>query len=228
MIEVRALEKSFGPRAVLRGLDLRVPAGEVTLLLGANGAGKTTLLRIVTGILTADAGSVHVAGHDVERERLAALSALAFLPQAPRFHARLSVEQVARYYAQLRGRGADEVVTALADWGLSDHARGETRALSGGLRQRLGLAIFFLAQAPVLVLDEPGLSLDPEWRLRLQERLAAAARGGATVLVATHLLGEWEGQADACVVLEAGRLARRLPAAQLRATFFRRDRVEVS
>jgi ABC-2 type transport system ATP-binding protein len=228
MIEVRTLEKSFASRAVLRGLDLRVPAGEVTLLLGANGAGKTTLLRIVTGILAPDAGSVHVAGHDVRHERLAALSALAFLPQAPRFHPRLSVAQVASYYARLRGRAGDEVALALADWGLSDHARDETLALSGGLRQRLALAIFFLARAPVLVLDEPGLSLDPEWRMRLQERLAAEARSGATVLVATHLLGEWEGQADACVVLEGGRLARQLPAAHLRATFFLPRGVKVS
>ena len=93
--------------------------------------------------------------------------------------------------------------------------------LSGGLRQRLALAVFALARASVLVLDEPGLSLDPEWRQRLQAHLSARAADGATVLVATHLLGEWEGKVDTCVRLEHGRAAGTLPADRLRETFFR-------
>ena len=86
-----------------------------------------------------------------------------------------------------------------------------TGRLSGGTRQRLALAVLSLPDAPVLVLDEPGLSLDPDWRRFLHAELHAAARRGVTVLVATHLLGEWDGQADRCLVLEGGRVARELP-----------------
>ena len=97
--------------------------------------------------------------------------------------------------------------------------RTATARLSGGTRQRLALAVLMLPDAPVIVLDEPGLSLDPDWRRFLHAELHAEARRGRTVLVATHLLGEWDGQADRCLVLEGGRVARELPPARLRDAF---------
>lgn len=228
MITARGLKKSFGPRDVLRGLELEVTPGVVTLLVGANGAGKTTLLRIITGLCRPDAGHVEVAGRDVVKERLGALAMMAFLPQAPRFHPRLTARQVAGYYGTLRGRTAEEVEAELLTWGLQDHLGATTAELSGGLRQRLAIAVFALARAPVLVLDEPGLSLDPEWRVRLQAHLSAEAHRGATVLVATHLLGEWEGKVDACILLESGRVGGALPPDRLRESFPRLDRVSAS
>ncbi|HEY0947796.1 MAG TPA: ABC transporter ATP-binding protein [Opitutaceae bacterium] len=219
MIQARDVEKAFGARRVLDGLDFEVPPGAVTLLVGANGAGKTTLLRILAGLCLPDRGTVHISGFDIVRERLAALRALAFLPQAPRFHPRLTTWQVGRYYGRLRGRANDDVTQELARWGLLDHVAATTAELSGGLRQRLALAVFSLARAPVLVLDEPGLSLDPEWRTQLQAHLVAEANRGATVLVATHLLAEWEGKVDACVLLEAGRIGGALPPNRLRESF---------
>lgn len=219
MIEARDVTKRFDRRQVLDGLDLDVAAGELTLLVGANGAGKTTLVRIISGLCAPDRGAVKVAGRNIVNERIDALTALAFLPQAPRFHPRLKTRQVAGYYARLRGRTDAEVAAELIRWGLQDHLEATTAQLSGGLRQRLAIAIFALARAAVLVLDEPGLSLDPEWRLRLQRYLSAEAARGATVLVATHLLAEWEGKIDRCVVLENGRVTGTLPPDRLRATF---------
>jgi ABC-type multidrug transport system ATPase subunit len=225
MITVDGVEKSFGARNVLSGLALEVHPGVVTLLVGANGAGKTTLLRIITGLCRPDRGRVRVGGCDVVEQRLAALEALAFLPQAPRFHPRLTTQQVARYYGKLRGRTGDDVFDELRRWGLHEHLGATTAQLSGGLRQRLAIAVFALARSPVLVLDEPGLSLDPEWRMRLQAHLSAEARRGATVLVATHLLGEWEGKVDACVLLASGRVAGALPPDRLRESFPLLERV---
>ena len=126
---------------------------------------------------------------------------------------------MAAYYGQLRRRTAAEVEAELAEWALMDHAGVMTHQLSGGMRQRLALAVFALARAPVLVLDEPGLSLDPYWRDRLQQYLSAAARAGRTVLVATHLLGEWEGRVDTCHWMKDGRIAGELPADRLREAF---------
>ena len=220
MILTRDLHKSFGQRRVLCGLDLAAEPGAITLLVGANGTGKTTTLRLLAGLSSPDAGTVAIAGHDLHRSRAQALAHLSFLPQAPRFHPRLTTLHVARFYAQLRGREERDVADALHDWGIAQHAHVPTAKLSGGLRQRLALAVFALADAPVLLLDEPGLSLDPEWRLRLQEFLAAEARRGRTVLVATHLLGEWEGRADRCLLMEGGRAAGELPPERLRETFF--------
>ena len=219
MILTRHLQKSYGARAVLRGLDLIAEPGAVTLLVGANGAGKSTTLRLLTGLSDPDGGVVAIAGHDLRRDRRQALAHLSFLPQAPRFHPRLTVAQVAMFHAQLRGRDRSTVAQALDAWALNEHADVPTARLSGGLRQRLALAVFALADAPVLLLDEPGLSLDPEWRERLQAFLTAEAARGRTVVVATHLLGEWEGRADRCVLLADGRAAGELPPERLREAF---------
>lgn len=219
MIEATGIEKRYGDRRVLDGVDLSLPRGAVTLLVGTNGAGKTTLLRIACGLCVPDRGRLRVAGFDIVAQRLAALSQLAFFPQSPRFHLRLTCRQVARYYAQLRGLAPVSADAALERWGLGGHLTAATADLSGGLRQRLALAVFSLAPVPVLVLDEPGLSLDPEWRTRLQEHLSAAAAQGATVLVATHLLGEWEGKTDQCVLLEAGRVGGFVAPERLREHF---------
>ena len=220
MILTRDLQKSFGERRVLTGLDLVTEPGAVTLLVGANGAGKTTTLRLLAGLATPDAGTVAIVGHDLLRAREQALVHLSFLPQSPRFHPRLSTKQVAEFYAELRGRDRSEVIGVLGAWGLDEFQNVPTAKLSGGLRQRLALAVFELADAPVLLLDEPSLSLDPEWRERLQRFLTAEARRGRTVLVATHLLGEWEGRADRCLLIENGRAAGELPVDRLRDAFF--------
>jgi ABC-type multidrug transport system ATPase subunit len=211
MILVTNLQKSFGSRHVLTGLDLEVRPGELTLLVGTNGAGKTTALRLIAGLSNPDAGAIAIAGHDLAGRRQDAL--------APRFHPRLTVRQTTEFYACLRGRPRAGAVLALEAWGLRDFAGVPTSKLSGGLRQRLALAIFALANAPVLLLDEPGLSLDPVWRERLQQFLRDETARGRTVLIATHLLGEWEGRADRCLLVENGRAGGELPPHRLRDHF---------
>jgi ABC-2 type transport system ATP-binding protein len=225
MILAREISKSFGSLSVLRGLDLAVEPGAITLMVGANGAGKTTTLRILAGISEADAGVVSIHGRDLKTQRAAALAHLSFLPQAPRFHPRLTTLQTAAFYGELRGRSRRESEAALDSWGVLEFAHVPTGKLSGGLRQRLALAIFALANAPVLMLDEPGLSLDPEWRQSLQDFLVNEASHGRTILVATHLLGEWEGKADRCLLVEHGRSQGELPPDRIRELFPRLERM---
>lgn len=219
MILIDRLTKAYGSHRVLHSATCEIRAGEVTLLVGANGSGKSTTLRIAAGMSTPTSGRVIVGGHDVALAPVDALRQLSYLPQAPRFHPRLTVRQILRFYARLRDRDDADVSRVLRQWGLLERADSPTGQLSGGLRQRLALAVFSLPDAPVLVLDEPGLSLDPDWRRALQTSLLAAARDGRTVLVATHLLGEWEGQVDRCLVLENGDLSRELPPDDLRQAF---------
>lgn len=215
MILTRDLKKSFGARPVLTGLDLAVEPGALTLMVGSNGAGKTTTLRLLAGLAEPDAGMIALAGHDLRRDRAAAMAQLSFLPQAPRFHPRVTCIQTVEFYAQLRGLSRRAAAPALDAWGLAEFQRVPTGKLSGGLRQRLALAIFALPEAPILMLDEPGLSLDPAWRQRLQQHLHREARRGCTVLVATHLVREWDGRADRCVLVEDGRVQRDLPPGRL-------------
>jgi len=219
MIEVSRLSKTYGRHRVLQDLSLAVAGGELVLLVGANGCGKSTTLRLIAGLSDTDGGRILVDGHDVVLESRAAQGTLSYLPQSPRFHARLTVFQILSFYGRLRGLPPARVETVMARWGLADYRTVATGRLSGGTRQRLGLAVLDLPDASVLMLDEPGLSLDPEWRRMLQQYLRAQAAAGKTVLVATHLLGEWEGEADRCLVLEGGQVDREVGAAHLRQAF---------
>jgi ABC-type multidrug transport system ATPase subunit len=215
MITITGLDKSYNGQRVLDRLDLTARPGEITLLVGANGCGKTTTLRHLCGLSAPDAGRIVIGSADLTTSRRAALEQLSFLPQSPRFHVRLTVAEILAFYARLRGLSATRTEQVERQWDLVDVRDRATGKLSGGTRQRLALAVFSLPDAPVLVLDEPGLSLDPQWRRALQAELHAAAGRGATVLVATHLLGEWNAQADRCLVLEGGRIRRELPPARL-------------
>ncbi|MHA3774378.1 heme ABC exporter ATP-binding protein CcmA [Verrucomicrobiota bacterium sgz303538] len=206
MIEVRNLSKAYGNQEVLHGLSFMARPGEITLLLGANGVGKTTTLRILAGLLRPDFGDALIGSQSIVRNRVAAQRNLSYLPQDVTFHPRLHCESVLQFYADLRGISRDVVPKLLERVGLVESARKQSTQLSGGLRQRLGLAVLLLPDAPVLLLDEPGVSLDPDWRLRLQEQLQEEAARGKTVLVTTHLLAEWEGVAHRSLLCERGKV----------------------
>jgi ABC-type multidrug transport system ATPase subunit len=219
MIRIAELSKSYGQRAVLNRLTFSVQPGEVALLVGANGCGKSTTLRLAAGLSKPDAGRIIVDGHDIATSPAKALAGLSFLPQSPRFHERLTVAQVLAFYTRLRGLSADRIGDVAGRWGLREFLPVPTGRLSGGTRQRLGLAVLDLPDAPVLVLDEPGLSLDPNWRRALHAHLRRVASRGRSVLVATHLLGEWEGQADRCLLLDGGQVEREVSSDRLREAF---------
>lgn len=219
MIAITGLIKSYGARRVLDGLELEARAGAVTLLVGANGCGKSTTMRLIAGLSSPDRGAIAVMGHPIATQRTEALTALSYLPQSPRFHAQLTAGQILEFYARLRGLPLSRAESAAERWGLAGSRGVPCGRLSGGMQQRLALAILFMPDAPVLALDEPGLSLDPDWRRFLQGELRTAARRGRTVLVSTHLLGEWDEHADRCLVLEGGRIGRELPPDHLRDAF---------
>jgi Cu-processing system ATP-binding protein len=210
MIAVENLTKSYGRTLVLRGISLQTEPGKITLLVGPNGAGKSTLMKVLAGLIQPDGGRVDVNHFDITSERNEAQRSLAYLPQSPRFHPRLTCTEVLRFYARLRGVSPERCGSMLELTELRDFAQVRTGALSGGTRQRLGLALLLLADAPVLLLDEPGLSLDPGWRKRLQETLHFEAQRGKTVLVTTHLVAEWNDVANRCLLCRDGAIEREL------------------
>ncbi|MEO8521109.1 MAG: ABC transporter ATP-binding protein [Acidobacteriota bacterium] len=219
MITLDGVTKSYRTHRVLDGLDLVARRGEVTLLVGANGCGKTTAMHLIAGLSAPEHGRIAIGGHSLATDRPAALAALSFLPQSPRFHVHLTTWRILRFYARLRNLPASRADAVADQWGLTDCLQTPTGRLSGGMRQRLALAVLFLPDAPVLALDEPGLSLDPDWRRFLHGELRSAARRDRTVLVSTHLLGEWDEHTDRCLVLEGGQVNRELPPDRLREAF---------
>lgn len=225
MIVVENITKSYRRKPVLRGVTFIAQPGQITLLVGPNGAGKSTTMKVLTGLVAADGGNVTIAGHDIKRSRIAAQRAVSYLPQNPNFHPRFSCRQVLEFYAQLRGVPRSNCGEVIETVGLAESARQLAGRLSGGMRQRLGLAVLLLADAPVLLLDEPGLSLDPAWRKRLQSLLHEQSRLGKTVLVTTHLIAEWNSVAHRCLLCRDGKIERELDPANLTDDFDAEDAV---
>src|SRR5215475_4441459 len=210
MISAENLTKSFGRKAILRGISLHAEPNQITLMVGPNGAGKSTTVKVLAGLIRPNSGTARVNGFDIIRQRVGAQRAAAYLPQRPSFHPKLMCLEVLRFYAGLRGVPASRCEAVLQMTGLNDVARVRTEKLSGGMRQLLGLAFLLLADAPVLLLDEPGLSLDPSWRKWLQQKLRFEAERGKTILITTHLIAEWNNVADRCLLCRDGIIEREL------------------
>ena len=219
MITIEHLVKKYGRKEVLRDMSMLAPPGEITLLVGPNGAGKTTTAKILAGLVGPDSGVARVQSFDVVRDRIKAQRAVSYLPQRPDFHPRMSCIEILRFYARLRGLPLLRCEAMLDLAGLREFARFHAGELSGGTRQRLGLALLLLPDAPVLLLDEPGLSLDPAWRKRLQDTLRFEAGRGKTVLLTTHLIAEWNKVAARCLLCRDGRIERELDPKNLPADF---------
>jgi ABC-2 type transport system ATP-binding protein len=210
MISARDIVKNYGRKPVLRGISLRADAKQITLMVGPNGAGKSTTMKVLAGLIRPNSGTAHVNGFDIVERRIAAQRSIAYLPQRPSFHPKLTCLEVLRFYAGLRGLPDSRCDAMLQLTGLGDAARLRTEKLSGGMRQLLGVAFLLLADAPVLLLDEPGLSLDPGWRKWLQQKLHFEAERGKTILVTTHLIAEWNDVADRCLLCRDGVIEREL------------------
>ena len=210
MISAENLTKTFGRKAVLRGISVHADAKQIMLMVGPNGAGKSTTIKVLAGLVRPDSGSARVNGFDIVDQRIAAQRSMAYLPQRPSFHPRLTCLEVLRFYAGLRGVPVARCEAMLQLTGLGEVARMRTEKLSGGMRQLLGLAFLLLADAPILLLDEPGLSLDPDWRKWLQQKLRFEAARGKTILVTTHLIAEWNDVADRCLFCRDGVIEREL------------------
>jgi heme ABC exporter ATP-binding subunit CcmA len=210
MIVTEHLAKNYGRKPVLRDMSMLAKAGEITLLVGPNGAGKTTTMKVLAGLVRPGEGNARINSFDVVRNRIQAQRALSYLPQQPNFHPHLTCAEIMGFYARLRGIALSRCQAMLDQTGLREFDRVRIGELSGGTRQRLGLALLLLPDAPVLLLDEPGLSLDPTWRKRLQETLRFEAARGKTVLVTTHLVAEWNSVAHRCLLCCDGKIEREL------------------
>ncbi len=204
MIAIRGLRKRFGAFVALDDISADITAGGFTLLLGSNGAGKTTLLRCVLG-LCGFSGVVTVGGKDVAAAGRHARSLIGYVPQRPALPGDLTSVEVLDLFARLRGLARGDAA-GLERVGLEDRAGALVRTLSGGLRQRLALAVALQGDPPVLLFDEPAANLDVTSRRALHRDLADLARLGRTVVLATHLAAEPLQAATQALVLHQGRL----------------------
>ena len=215
MIAFDAFTKVFGSERAVDGLSLTVNRGEVVALLGPNGSGKTTSLKAAAGLIRPTSGTVLVGEPGLPACDVEARRVCSFLPQRVAFPEALTGREVVEFYGALRSVPGSQADAALRLAALNGASTRSVGTYSGGMVQRLGLAVAVLAGAPVLLLDEPTAALDPaglEVFHGLVEELKAAGR---TVLFTSHQLGDVEQLADRFAVLVEGRLAAVLSGAEL-------------
>jgi ABC-2 type transport system ATP-binding protein len=207
-IEVSGLVKSFGEVHALNGVDLEAAPGTVLGVLGPNGAGKTTTVRILSTLLTPDAGSARVAGLDVVREAGQLRSRIGLAGQYAAVDDHLTglenLVMVGRLYGERRGAARKRGHELLERFSLTDAADRVAKTYSGGMRRRLDLAAALVARPPVLFLDEPTTGLDPRSRVELWETIEELVADGTTVLLTTQYLDEADRLADRIAVVDHG------------------------
>ena len=208
-ISISDLHKHYPNVHALKGLDLTIERGEFFGLLGPNGAGKSTLINIVAGLTRPSAGTAAILGHDVVREYRLARRLVGVVPQELTFDPFFSVREVLRIQSGYFGLGREnagwieELMAALM---LTDKADTNMRALSGGMKRRVMIALALVHKPPVVILDEPTAGVDVELRQHLWSFLRRLHAAGHTIVLTTHYLEEAETLCERIAILNRGAL----------------------
>ncbi|MEE4494135.1 ATP-binding cassette domain-containing protein [Streptomyces sp. NPDC050529] len=206
-IAVSGLRKAYGDKTVLDGIDFDVAAGSVYSLLGPNGAGKTTTVNVLATLLTADAGSVQVAGHDVATATKQVRAAIGVTGQFAAVDDLLSGrENLQMMVALKRVRSGGQLVTRLLEqFDLVESADKMARTYSGGMRRKLDLAMTLVGSPEIIFLDEPTTGLDPRSRRTMWGIVRELVADGTTIFLTTQYLEEADELADRIAVLSEGK-----------------------
>lgn len=214
VVRVRGLEKRYGDRDVLRGIDLDIAPGETYALLGPNGAGKSTTIEILEGIRRPGGGETRVLGEDPLAATRTWKSRIGIVSQSTGDLGPYTVRELLAHFGSLypEPRGVDEVLDLV---GLAEHAGKRATKLSGGQQRRLDVALGIVGRPELLFLDEPTTGFDPEARRQFWSMLEGLTGEGAAILLTTHYFDEAAHLADRVGVLTGGRIVAEAPPAEL-------------
>jgi ABC-2 type transport system ATP-binding protein len=231
-ISATGLRKSYGDKVVLDGIDLNVAQGTVFSLLGPNGAGKTTAVNILSTLITPDAGSATIVGHDLATDPDGVRTVIGLTGQFSAVDNLLTGEENLFLMADLhhlpRREGRRRAADLLDRFELTDAAKKTPTTYSGGMRRKLDLAMTLVGNPKVIFLDEPTTGLDPRSRRTMWDIIRDLLRDGVTIFLTTQYLEEADQLADRVAVLDGGRivaqgtpdeLKRRVPGGHLQLTF---------
>ena len=221
-IEASGLEKAFGTKRAVCGVDLAVRRGSVYGILGPNGAGKTTTIRILATLVRPDAGEARVLGHDVVHDAHAVRGAISLTGQLASVDEELTGEENLVLLGRLLGfrhrRAKARAAQLLEAFELVEAAGRLVKAYSGGMRRRLDIAASIIVTPELMFLDEPSTGLDPRSRNQVWDIVRALAAGGTTILLSTQYLEEADQLADGIAVIDHGRVIAEGTPGQLKAS----------
>jgi ABC-type multidrug transport system ATPase subunit len=228
-IAVKNLTKKFGDFVALSDISFDIEDGETFALLGPNGSGKTTTLKCLVGLTIPTSGKIVIHDHDVRLQARQAKQLMSYLPQRVAFHDQLTAREILKFYCRLRRVAPERINETLEtpNFHFNGFADKSVSEFSGGMLQRLGLAVACLPDAPVLVLDEPTISLDPEGAIQFREFLASLKQKGKTIVFSSHMLNDVEQLADRVAILVGGRLVAVQSIAALREELMRSSRMRI-
>lgn len=203
MLEINNVNKSFKRKQVLSDINLQLGQG-IYALLGVNGAGKTTLIRILTGLLKPDEGSVTFHGKPIQKQKKLFYSSLGYMPQYASYYPNYSVYEFMKYICVIKEvpkkKRKIKIQSVLQEVNLWEERDKKIGALSGGMRQRVGIAQGIINEPEVIILDEPTAGLDPNERVRFRSLTKKIAEG-RMVLLATHNVEDATRMADYAILL---------------------------
>jgi len=205
-IEVEALTKRYGDFLAVDDISFNVRKGEVFAFVGPNGAGKTTTVEIIETIRTPTSGKVRLLGMDVARRKHDIVPRIGVLPQGFSSFDRITVRETIQYYSRLFSCPNTDVDGLIELANLKDKSKEQFKNLSGGLKQRLGIAIALVNDPEVVFLDEPTTGLDPRARHEVWEVLLGLKKKGRTIFLTTHYMEEAELLADTVAIISKGRI----------------------
>jgi ABC-2 type transport system ATP-binding protein len=205
-IDVENLTKRYGDLLAVNDISFHVRTGEVFAFLGPNGAGKTTTVEIIETIRTPTSGKVCLLGMDVTTRKRDIVPRIGVLPQGFSSFDRITVRETIQYYARLFSRRNIDVDGLIELANLKDKSQEQFKNLSGGLKQRLGIAIALVNDPEVVFLDEPTTGLDPRARREVWDVLLSLKKNGKTVFLTTHYMEEAELLADTVAIISKGKI----------------------
>jgi ABC-2 type transport system ATP-binding protein len=205
-IDVENLTKRYGDLLAVNDISFHVRTGEVFAFLGPNGAGKTTTVETIETIRTPTSGKVCLLGMDVTTRKRDIVPRIGVLPQGFSSFDRITVRETIQYYARLFSRRNIDVDGLIELANLKDKSREQFKNLSGGLKQRLGIAIALVNDPEVVFLDEPTTGLDPRARREVWDVLLSLKKNGKTVFLTTHYMEEAELLADTVAIISKGKI----------------------
>ena len=212
---IQGLTKSYGKIRALRGVDLKMPRGEILGFLGPNGAGKTTTIRCLLDLIRPDGGLVRVLGLDPQADPVAVRARVGYLPGELSLEANLKVAGVLRYFRDLRGNKVDwDYVRQLAERLELDLAM-PVKNLSKGNKQKVALVQALMPRPELLLLDEPTSGLDPLMQQEVYRLLKEAQAGGTSIFFSSHVISEVEALAERVVIIRDGVITQEVEPSQL-------------